>query len=188
MWQVADLVRDTFKRGKYLNVSLPLKVVLRRPECVLARTKPKVLAVHAKYRGRIEDLRRQLRRASGFGFYNASRYNFAKLLADAAEIARNLRHYIIGFSANKREMLEEFDFDEYGIEARRSGSSVPSGAAVRRSEGLAPSTPDLQTHVLIQPCPSENPTSTPRSGRVATSCAAAWTRPSTRTTFSHCCS
>ena len=121
MWQVADLVRDTFKRGKYLNVSLPLKVVLRRPECVLARTKPKVLAVHAKYRGRIEDLRRQLRRASGFGFYNASRYNVAKLLADAAEIARNLRHYIIGFSANKREMLEEFDFDDTVLKLDEAG-------------------------------------------------------------------
>ena len=42
MWRVADLVRDTFKRGNYLNVILELTVVLRRLECVLARTKPKV--------------------------------------------------------------------------------------------------------------------------------------------------
>ncbi len=43
MWRVADLVRDTFKRGKYLDVILGLTVVLRRLECVLlARTKPKV--------------------------------------------------------------------------------------------------------------------------------------------------
>ena len=42
MWQVADLVRVAFKRGKYRYVILLLTVVLRRLECVLARTKPKV--------------------------------------------------------------------------------------------------------------------------------------------------
>ena len=110
IWGVADLIRDTFKRGKYQDVILPL-TVLRRLDCVLAPTKPRVLAVHARYRGRIEDLRGQLRRASGFAFYNTSRYDFAKLLADAPNIAQNLRHYIAGFSANMREVLEKFDFD-----------------------------------------------------------------------------
>ena len=110
IWGVADLIRDTFKRGKYQDVILPL-TVLRRLDCVLAPTKPNVLAVHARYRGRIEDLRGQLRRASGFAFYNTSRYDFEKLLADAPHIAQNLRHYIAGFSANMREVLEKFDFD-----------------------------------------------------------------------------
>ena len=110
IWGVADLIRDTFKRGKYQDVILPL-TVLRRLDCVLAPTKPKVLAVHAKYRGRIEDLRGQLQLASGFAFYNTSRYDFAKLLADAPHIAQNLRHYIAGFSSNMREVLEKFDFD-----------------------------------------------------------------------------
>ena len=110
IWGVADLIRDTFKRGKYQDVILPL-TVLRRLDCVLAPTKPQVLAVDAKYRGRIEDLRGQLRRASGFAFYNTSRYDFAKLLADAPHIAHNLRHYIAGFSASMREVLEKFDFD-----------------------------------------------------------------------------
>ncbi|MDE2928708.1 MAG: hypothetical protein OXT71_20175 [Acidobacteriota bacterium] len=45
MWRMADLVRDTFKHGKYLDIILALTVVLGRSECVLARTKPKVLAV-----------------------------------------------------------------------------------------------------------------------------------------------
>ena len=110
IWGVADLIRDTFKRGKYQDVILPL-TVLRRLDCVLAPTKPKVLAVHAKYRGRIEDLRGQLQLASGFAFYNTSRYDFAKLLADAPHIAQNLRHYIAGFSSSMREVLEKFDFD-----------------------------------------------------------------------------
>jgi type I restriction enzyme M protein len=35
LWGVADLIRDTFKRGKYQDVILPL-TVLRRSEGVLA--------------------------------------------------------------------------------------------------------------------------------------------------------
>ncbi len=42
MWRVAELVRDTYKHGKNLDGILALKVVFRRPECVLARTKPMV--------------------------------------------------------------------------------------------------------------------------------------------------
>lgn len=110
IWGVADLIRDTFKRGKYQDVILPL-TVLRRLDCVLAPTKPEVLAVQAKYKGKIENLDPQLRRASGFAFYNTSRYDFEKLLADAPHIAQNLRNYIAGFSPNMREVLEKFDFD-----------------------------------------------------------------------------
>ena len=110
IWGVADLIRDTFKRGKYQDVILPL-TVLRRLDCVLAPTKGKVLAVQDQYRGRIENLEPQLRRASGFAFYNTSRYDFDKLLADAPHIAQNLRNWIAGFSPNMREVLEKFDFD-----------------------------------------------------------------------------
>jgi type I restriction-modification system DNA methylase subunit len=42
IWGVADLIRDTFKRGKYQDVILPL-TVLRRLDCVLAPTKDKVI-------------------------------------------------------------------------------------------------------------------------------------------------
>ena len=110
LWGVADLIRDTFKRGKYQDVILPL-TVLRRLDCVLAPTKPGVLEVQARLRGRIENLDPQLRRASGFSFYNTSRYDFDKLLADAPHLAENLRHYIAGFSPNMREVLDKFDFD-----------------------------------------------------------------------------
>jgi type I restriction-modification system DNA methylase subunit len=82
IWGVADLIRDTFKRGKYQDVILPL-TVLRRLDCVLAPTKARVLQVQAKYKGKLENLDPQLRRASGFAFYNTSRYDFEKLLADA---------------------------------------------------------------------------------------------------------
>lgn len=111
LWGVADLIRDTFKRGKYQDVILPL-TVLRRLDCVLADTKDAVLKRQAQLKGKgLEDLDAQLRRASAFAFYNTSRYDFEKLLADAPHLAANLRNYIAGFSPNMREVLEKFDFD-----------------------------------------------------------------------------
>jgi type I restriction enzyme M protein len=111
LWGVADLIRDTFKRGKYQDVILPL-TVLRRLDCVLAPTKEKVLRKQAELRDRkLENLDPQLRRASGLAFYNTSRYDFEKLLGDAPHLAANLRNYIAGFSQNMREVVERFDFD-----------------------------------------------------------------------------
>jgi len=111
IWGVADLIRDTFKRGKYQDVILPL-TVLRRLDCVLAPTKSKVLETVGRLKERkLENLDPQLRRASGFAFYNTSRYDFEKLLADAPHLAANLRNYIKGFSPNMGEVLEKFDFD-----------------------------------------------------------------------------
>ena len=110
IWDVANLIRDTFKRGKYQDVVLPL-TVLRRLDCVLAPTKETVLDRQTEYRERLDNLDSQLRLASGFAFYNTSRYDFERLLADAPNAAANLRNYIAGFSHNMREVLERFDFD-----------------------------------------------------------------------------
>ena len=111
LWGVADLIRDSFKRGKYQDIILPL-TVLRRLDCVLGPTKEAVLQRQARLRARgLEDLHRQLCMASGFAFYNTSRYDFDALLADAPHVAGNLRNYIAGFSPNMREVLERFDFD-----------------------------------------------------------------------------
>ena len=120
IWGVADLIRDTFKRGKYQDVILPL-TVLRRLDCVLAPTKGRVLAVQARFKGKLDNLDPQLRRASGYAFYNTSRYDFEKLLGDAPQIAQNLRNYIAGFSPNMREVLEKFDFDNTIAKLDESG-------------------------------------------------------------------
>jgi type I restriction enzyme M protein len=110
IWGVADLIRDVFKRGKYQDVILPL-TVLRRLDCVLAKTKLDVLRVDAEFKGKLENRDGQLRKASGFAFYNTSHYDFDKLLSDAPNAAANLRNYISGFSPNMREVVEKFDFD-----------------------------------------------------------------------------
>jgi type I restriction enzyme M protein len=109
IWSVADLIRDSFKRGKYQDVMLPL-TVLRRIDCVLAPTRQRVRETNAKYKNSLDNLDPQLRKASGYAFYNTSRYDFDSLLADAPNIASNLNSYINCFSPNMREVLEKFDF------------------------------------------------------------------------------
>lgn len=111
IWGVADLIRDTFKRGKYQDVILPL-TVLRRLDCVLADKKEKVLARQGELRVKgLENLDQQLRRMAGYAFYNTSKYDFKSLCDDAPHLAANLRNYIAGFSPNMREVLEKFEFD-----------------------------------------------------------------------------
>jgi type I restriction enzyme M protein len=104
IWSVADLLRDAFKRSKSPDVILPL-TVLRRLDCVLEPTKDKVLEVYGRLKGKLENLAPQLRKASGFAFYNTSPFTFERLLGDAPQLAKNLRAYINGFSDNMREVV-----------------------------------------------------------------------------------
>ena len=60
LWGVADLIRGTFKRGKYQDVILPL-TVLRRLDCVLAPTKTRVLETQARFKGKLEHLEKKPR-------------------------------------------------------------------------------------------------------------------------------
>ncbi|MDE2637590.1 MAG: class I SAM-dependent DNA methyltransferase [Chloroflexota bacterium] len=110
IWSIADLIRDSFKRAKYQDVILPF-TVLRRIDSVLAPTRQDVLETLAELRDEVDDLHDLLCQKSGFAFYNTSRYDFDLLLADAPQLADNLRNYIAGFSDNMREVIERFDFD-----------------------------------------------------------------------------
>lgn len=70
IWGVADLIRDSFKRGKYQDVILPL-TVLRRLDCVLAPTRKQVLAANAKLKKLDLDNRDpKLRAVAGYAFHN----------------------------------------------------------------------------------------------------------------------
>lgn len=92
LWGVADLLRDTVRRGKYQDVILPL-TVLRRLDCVLEPTKAKVLGKQAELRSKkLQNLDPQLTKISGFAFYNTSRYDFDKLPDDSSHVAANLRN------------------------------------------------------------------------------------------------
>ena len=109
IWSIADLIRDTFKRGKYQDVILPF-TVLRRLDCVLEPTKEEVLAAYHHYKDKLDNLDPLLCKKSGFAFYNSCPYDFEKLLDDPKQLAANLKLYINSFSGNMREVLEKFDF------------------------------------------------------------------------------
>jgi type I restriction enzyme M protein len=110
IWGVADLIRDSFKRGNYQEVILPF-TVLRRIDAVLAPTKQAVVDKYLKLKGQLDNLDPQLCKASGFAFYNTSKYDFEKLLAEPQQLAANLKRYINGFSKNMRDVIEKFDFE-----------------------------------------------------------------------------
>ncbi|NLI08814.1 MAG: SAM-dependent DNA methyltransferase [Thermotogaceae bacterium] len=110
IWSIADLIRDVFKRGKYQDVILPF-TTLKRLDSVLEGTKKNVLETTKKLSEKgIENRDPQLRKASGYAFYNTSRYTFRTLLDDAQNLRDNLTAYINSFSPNVREIMEKFDF------------------------------------------------------------------------------
>lgn len=112
IWSVANLLRGHYKQADYGKVILPF-TVLRRLDSVLAPTKAAVLAESAKRRAAgITNLAPFLTKKSGFAFFNESLLDFDRLLADPANIARNLKAYIEGFSPNVRDIAEEWKFSE----------------------------------------------------------------------------
>lgn len=109
IWNVADVLRGPFKPHEYGLVILPMTVVKRFHDCLLP-THDKVLEVYegvknlAVKEGFLTD-------ASGYQFYNISKYTFDTLLADADNIEANFRDYLAGFSDNVQDVLSKFDFD-----------------------------------------------------------------------------
>jgi len=111
IWSVADLLRGDYKQSDYGEIILPFTVV-RRLDCVLEKTKDAVIEKHAGSKNLSEEaLEKILNKASGHKFHNHSKFDFAKLLADPNNIARNMRNYTAGFSSNAREILEMFKFE-----------------------------------------------------------------------------
>ena len=113
IWSICNLLRGPYKRNEYRRVILPL-TVLRRFDCVLDATKDAVLAADAAYTGESANVRKKLLEdAAGRPFYNRSRLDFERLLADPNQIAQNLSRYIRDFSDNVREIMERFGFEEH---------------------------------------------------------------------------
>ena len=89
IWSVADLLRGDYKQSDYGKVILPF-TVLRRLDCVLADTKPAVLAELAAKEKQGINPEPFLLRKSGQSFYNTSALDLKTLLGDADHIAQNL--------------------------------------------------------------------------------------------------
>jgi type I restriction enzyme M protein len=109
IWSVADLLRGDFKQSDYGKVILPF-TVLRRLDCVLERTKPKVLAEKAKRDAAGVNPEPFLIKESAQLFFNTSPLDLKKLMGDQDHIGENLRAYVQAFSPAVRDIFERFDF------------------------------------------------------------------------------
>ena len=109
IWNVADMLRGPFKPHEYGLVILPMTVVKRFHDCLLP-THQAVLDTYEKVK-KLQVIDGFLQKASGYQFYNTSRFTFETLLADPDNIEPNFRDYLSGFSANAQDVLAKFDFD-----------------------------------------------------------------------------
>lgn len=109
IWNVADMLRGPFKPHEYGLVILPMTVIKRFHDCLLP-THEKVLEQYEKVKT-LEVVDGFLRKASGYQFYNISKFTFEKLLADPDNIEVNFADYLNGFSDNVKDVLAKFEFD-----------------------------------------------------------------------------
>lgn len=112
IWFIADKLVGTYKPHEYGNVILPMCVIKRFSD-TLADSKDKVLEMNETLDKRgimVKD--GFLKTASGYDFYNTSKFTFEGLLSDADNIADNFRSYLNHFSTNVIDIIEKFDFDK----------------------------------------------------------------------------
>ena len=109
IWNVADMLRGPFKPHEYGLVILPMTVVKRFNDCLMP--------THNEVQKAYQDVKHLavtdgfLIDASGYKFYNISKFTFDSLLADPQNIEANFRDYLAGFSSNVQDILAKFDFD-----------------------------------------------------------------------------
>ena len=112
IWEIATHLVGLYKPHEYGKVILPM-TVLKRFDDALAPTKQAVLDTNEKlHLSKAETAIRDgaLCRASGFSFYNTSKFDFARLLADPDNIEVNFDDYLKGYSDNVKDILENFKF------------------------------------------------------------------------------
>lgn len=108
IWNVANSLFGAYKPHEYGLVILPMAVIKRFHDCLLP-THDKVRETYLK----IKELAVRdgfLRTASGYRFYNTSKYTFELLKADPDNIKVNFEDYLNGFSDNVIDILANMGF------------------------------------------------------------------------------
>ena len=110
IWNVANSLFGAYKPHEYGLVILPMTVIKRFHDCLLP-THARVLEQYEKVKHlAVKD--GFLRKASGYAFYNTSKFTFETLKADPNSVEDNFRAYINGFSENVLDILEQMKFDD----------------------------------------------------------------------------
>ncbi|NJN49219.1 MAG: SAM-dependent DNA methyltransferase, partial [Alkalinema sp. RL_2_19] len=111
LWSIADLLRGDFKQSQYGRIILPF-TLLRRMECVLEKTKAKVLEQAKAHQDKPDLVREKLLlRAAEQQFFNASPLSLGSL--SDTQTAEDLISYVQSFSTDAREIFDYFRFEEF---------------------------------------------------------------------------
>lgn len=113
IWSAADILRGTYKQHQYGSIILPF-AVLARLDAVLAETKLAVLEASKGYSLDEEPPLGLLRARADhpYSFFNLSQHDLKSLQGDPDNLAPNLRDYVNSFSANVRDIFEQYDFED----------------------------------------------------------------------------
>ena len=117
VWNVADdVLRGLFKPHEYGDVTLPF-LVLRRLDCILEENERKKKGIDAynQFKDKVSEdaLPPIILRATGSRFYNTSKYDLSRLKDEAAHIRFNFENYLLGFSKDVRDIIENFNLDQF---------------------------------------------------------------------------
>ena len=110
IWNVANTLVGLYKPHEYGLVILPMCIIKRFHDCLLP-THKKVLETYEKIKV-LEVKDGFLSKASGYQFYNTSKFTFETLVADPLNIADNFEDYINGFSDNVKDILHRMKFED----------------------------------------------------------------------------
>ena len=110
IWNVANTLVGLYKPHEYGLVILPMCIIKRFHDCLLP-THEKVLETYEKIKT-LEVKDGFLSKASGYQFYNTSKFTFETLVADPLNIADNFEDYINGFSDNVKDILHRMKFED----------------------------------------------------------------------------
>lgn len=111
LWNIAnDVLVHAFEKGKYKDIIMPM-LVLRRIDVLLEPTKEKVLERKEQLdKFGITNQDQTLCMASGFPFYNTSKFTLKSLTneTDPQRLKLNFIDYINGYSNDVLEIIEKF--------------------------------------------------------------------------------
>ncbi len=111
IWNVADMLRGPFKPHEYGLVILPMTVVKRFHDCLLP-THQAVLDTYEKVK-KLQVIDGFLQKASGYQFYNTSRFTFETLKFCAGH--RYPGENLFQKGNRKQRLLFGQEFDRYDL-------------------------------------------------------------------------
>lgn len=117
IWNAANSLFGAYGPHEYGLVILPMCVIKRFHDCLETKKeghdktrREEVLEAYEQYKDFGPMASEFLKEASGYQFYNVSKYNFDLLKAEPDNIADNFVVYLNGFSDNVKEILSRMGF------------------------------------------------------------------------------